>query len=59
MGDPVARELYILKNLQTRQMWAGDKVHQAVEQALLAVRKGMPPPTAIASASRLARATQG
>lgn len=46
MGDPVARELYILKNLQTRQMWAGDKVHQAVEQALLAARKGMPPPTA-------------
>lgn len=55
-GDPVARELYILKNLRTRQMWAGEKVHRAVEQALLAVRSGMPPPGSEGLVERTLRA---
>ena len=39
-ADPPARQLYILKQLGTRQMWAGRLVHEAVERALLAFRDG-------------------
>lgn len=44
------RELYILKNLQTRQMWAGDHVHRRIESVLGALRLGKEPPTADAAA---------
>lgn len=37
-----SRRLYILKQLQNRQMWAGRKVHEAVESALRRVKNGLP-----------------
>ena len=40
-GAPAAvRALYVLKQLGTRQMWAGRLVHEAIERALLALRLG-------------------
>ena len=39
-ADPATRTLYVLKQLGTRQMWAGRLVHEAIERALLAVRDG-------------------
>ncbi|HEX7786523.1 MAG TPA: PD-(D/E)XK nuclease family protein [Methylomirabilota bacterium] len=39
-SDPLVRRLYILKQLATRQMWAGRLVHEAIERALLALRDG-------------------
>ncbi len=41
-ADPVTRQLYVLKQLGTRQMWAGKLVHEAVERWLLAFRDGHP-----------------
>ena len=38
--DPRTRLLYVLKQLGTRQMWAGRLVHEAIERALLAMRDG-------------------
>ena len=38
--DPRTRLLYVLKQLGTRQMWAGRLVHEAIERALLALRDG-------------------
>ena len=35
-----ARRLYVLKQLATRQMWAGRIVHDAIEMALIAMRDG-------------------
>ena len=34
-SDPRTRLLYVLKQLGTRQMWAGRLVHEAIERALL------------------------
>ena len=39
-GDPRTRLLYVLKQLATRQMWAGRLVHESVERALLSLRDG-------------------
>jgi hypothetical protein len=39
-ADPAARTLYVLKQLGTRQMWAGRLVHEAVERSLMALRAG-------------------
>jgi hypothetical protein len=39
-ADPLARRLYVLKQLGTRHMWAGKLVHEAVERSLLALREG-------------------
>ena len=39
-SDPRTRLLYVLKQLGTRQMWAGRLVHEAIERALLAMRDG-------------------
>lgn len=33
-AEPRVREIYILKNLKSRQMWLGEVVHHAVENAL-------------------------
>ena len=38
-ADERTRQLYILKNLQTRAMWAGDRVHRAIHAALAAEDK--------------------
>ena len=43
---PRTRQLYVLKNLQSRQMWAGSRVHAAIRHVLEHVRKGVPPPAA-------------
>ena len=45
-ADSRIRQIYILKNLQTRQMWAGDHVHQRIEALLNDMRRGAPPSTA-------------
>jgi hypothetical protein len=39
-ADARTRALYVLKQLGTRQMWAGRLVHEAVERSLLALRAG-------------------
>jgi len=39
-ADPGTRALYVLKQLGTRQMWAGRVVHETIERVLLAVRDG-------------------
>ena len=39
-ADPATRALYVLKQLGTRQMWAGRLVHEAAERSLLALRDG-------------------
>lgn len=39
-ADPAVRALYVLKQLGTRQMWAGRVVHEAIERTLLAMRLG-------------------
>lgn len=39
-SDPTTRALYVLKQLGTRQMWAGRLVHEAIERGLLAFRDG-------------------
>ncbi len=39
-ADAATRTLYVLKQLATRQMWAGRLVHEALERALLALRDG-------------------
>lgn len=38
LADRRAREIYILKNLKTRQMWLGEVVHSAVEEILKSLR---------------------
>jgi CRISPR/Cas system-associated exonuclease Cas4 (RecB family) len=48
-ADPRTRQLYILKNLQTRAMWAGDRVHRAIRAALTEIRAGGAPPDAAAA----------
>jgi len=37
------RALYRLKNVRSRQMWAGDVVHRCIERALTNVRRGIEP----------------
>jgi hypothetical protein len=39
-ADPAIRTLYVLKQLGSRQMWAGRLVHEAIERSLLALRHG-------------------
>jgi CRISPR/Cas system-associated exonuclease Cas4 (RecB family) len=36
------RQIYILKNLKTRHMWAGEKVHQCIERTIKNLRRGIP-----------------
>lgn len=43
-APPRVRETYVLKHLQTRWMWVGSLVHQAVERALTHLRAGMAMP---------------
>ena len=39
-ASPEVRRLYILKQLASRQMWAGRTVHDAIEMSLHAIRDG-------------------
>jgi hypothetical protein len=41
---PEVREAYVLKNLSTRQQWAGKVVHDQIAFALAMARAGDPPP---------------
>jgi len=49
-ADPVARRLYILRNLKNRYLWAGAIVHDAVAGILERVRARLPEPEAAAVA---------
>jgi len=48
-APPRVRELYILKNLDTRATWAGRHVHTAIHRALMAARPGGAAPAADAA----------
>lgn len=39
-ADARTRQIYVLKNLQTRPMWAGDRVHRSIEGILGRLRRG-------------------
>lgn len=43
-ATPEVREAYILKNLSSRQQWAGHVVHELIALALAMTRSGEPPP---------------
>ena len=43
-ADPKTRELYILKKLTNRKMWAGGVVHDTIEALLNVVKQGGPVP---------------
>ncbi len=43
-ADARIRHIYVLKHLQTRQMWAGDHAHQCIERLLRFIRRGAQPP---------------
>jgi hypothetical protein len=51
-GDPVARRLYILRNLKNRYLWAGAIVHDAVAGILERVRARLPEPEPAAVAEQ-------
>ena len=40
-ADERTRKLYILKQLQTRQMWAGQKVHECIKKVIENIRDGI------------------
>lgn len=44
-APPRTRRLYVLKQLKTRQMWAGGKVHDAIERLINETRDGLAVPT--------------
>ncbi len=52
-STPRVREAYLLKKLQTRQMWAGDKVHRSIRTVVEAMRAGEIHPDVDAAAARL------
>ena len=35
------RQIYLLKNLKNRQMWAGEKVHECIQRSLNNIRRGI------------------
>jgi CRISPR/Cas system-associated exonuclease Cas4 (RecB family) len=39
-ADPRTREIYLLRNLKTRRMWAGTVVHDAVRRSIRLLRNG-------------------
>jgi hypothetical protein len=51
-ADPVARRLYILRNLKNRYLWAGATVHDAVAGILERVRARLPEPEPAAVAEQ-------
>ncbi len=56
-ASPAVRELYVLKQLKTRQQWVGDAVHGLLREVLRALRRGrrMPPEEADARLTRMMR----
>ena len=35
------RQIYVLKNLKNRHMWAGEKVHECIQRSLINIRRGI------------------
>jgi len=35
------RQIYVLKNLKNRQMWAGEKVHECIQRSFYNIRRGI------------------
>jgi hypothetical protein len=35
------RQIYVLKNLKNRHMWAGEKVHECIQRSLTNIRRGI------------------
>ena len=35
------RQLYVLKNLKNRHIWAGEKVHECIQRSLNNIRRGV------------------
>src|SRR5262245_39407157 len=42
-ADPRTREIYVLKQVKSRQMWAGERVHAAIERSLKMMRASSRP----------------
>jgi len=42
-SDERTRRLYVLKQLKTRRMWAGEKAHDCIRKALANLRNGIEP----------------
>ncbi len=42
-ADPATREIYILKQLKSRKMWAGEVVHTCIQRTLENLRAGIEP----------------
>lgn len=42
-ADPETREIYILKQLKSRKMWAGEVVHSCIQRSLENLRAGIEP----------------
>lgn len=43
LADEKTRKIYILKKLKSRQMWAGEKVHDCIRKSLQNLRRGIEP----------------
>ncbi len=43
LSDARTRKTYILKKLKSRQMWAGEKVHDCIKKSLQNLRRGIEP----------------
>ncbi|HUL20259.1 MAG TPA: PD-(D/E)XK nuclease family protein [Thermodesulfobacteriota bacterium] len=35
------RQIYVLKNLKNRHLWAGEKVHECIQRSLINIRRGI------------------
>ncbi len=42
-AEPRIRRIYVLKQLQNRHIWAGNKVHDCIKRALRNMRRGIRP----------------
>jgi hypothetical protein len=40
-GPERTRQIYVLKNLKNRHMWAGEKVHECIQRSLNNIRRGI------------------
>jgi hypothetical protein len=40
-APPRTRQIYILKNLKNRHIWAGEKVHECIQRSLNNIRRGI------------------
>lgn len=43
VADPETREIYILKQLKNRQMWAGERVHDCIERTIKNLHRKIEP----------------